>query len=246
MDKLEDILKLLNESRQQQILNELLYKNEEKDNSRSESQDTTKPPKQSMSPSRRQDLDRKRRYEQDALNRRLKRIEERERQKKLEEEQQALHIQQVTCMDLPMDWDNMYQHDERTQGVHADSVPDGLIISLSNLGKVDIEYISSITGVDYKTVILTLKGSIFQNPETWGECFYQGWETAEEYLSGNLRQKWQIADEANRKYNGYFNDNIFAIKKLLPSEVSTKDIYITLGSPWVPTDVIDAFINHIL
>ena len=103
-------------------------------------------------------------------------------------------------MDLPLDWNNIFNSDARTQGVHAESIPDALIMSLNTLGKVDIEYISSVTGADYKTVISTLKGSIYQNPLTWNECFYQGWETAEEYFSGNLMRKWNVANEANKEY----------------------------------------------
>ena len=169
------------------------------------------------------------------------------RQKELEEKkQQKAHVDEVTSMDLPLDWENMFAGDTRTEGVHADSIPDGLILSLSNLARVDIEYISAITGEDLKTVISALKGSIYQNPETWGECFYKGWETAEEYLSGNMVSKWKAAKEANKKYQGYFADNVKAIEKVLPPSVSTEDIYITLGSPWVPTDIIDDFIRHIL
>lgn len=180
--------------------------------------------------------------------------EEKRRQKELEKkrkerekaQKQARHIEQVTSMELPLDWENVFNTDKRTQGVHAQSISDGLIMSLSNLGYVDIEYISSITGEDYKTVITTLKGSIYQNPETWGECFYKGWETAEEYLSGNLMRKYNAAVEADKKYNGYFSDNIAAIKNVLPDVVAADDIYITLGSPWVPADIIDDFINYIL
>ena len=131
-------------------------------------------------------------------------------------------------MDLPLDWENAFNQDVRTQGIHADSISDGLIYSLSNLGRVDIEYISSITGEDYKTIICALKGSIYQNPETWGECFYKGWETSEEYLSGNMMRKWKSAKDANKEYNGYFADNIRAIEKVLPPTVATKDIYVTL------------------
>lgn len=173
---------------------------------------------------------------------------EREETRLREEEkkrQKDAHIQEVTSMDLPLDWENAFNQDVRTQGVHADSISDGLILSLSNLGMVNIEYISAITGENYKTIICALKGSIYQNPLTWNECFYQGWETAEEYLSGNLMRKWKAASEANKEYNGYFTDNIKAIEKILPPTVATKDIYVTLGSPWVPTDVIDDFIVYL-
>ncbi len=156
------------------------------------------------------------------------------------------HIQEVTSMDLPLDWENIFDTDERAIGVHMDSIPDALVKCITTLGCVDIEYIASITGEEYKTVINTLKGSIFQNPDTWGECFFKGWETAEEYLSGNLRRKLETAINANKEYKGFFNDNILAIKKVLPPLVASKDIYVTLGSPWVPTDVIDDFIVYLL
>ncbi len=176
-------------------------------------------------------------------------IEKREKKKKsdfLEEKRkEEEHVKKVTCMDLPLDWNNVFNTDKRTSGVHFDSISDALINCLTTIGEVDIEYISSVTGADYKTVIETLKGSIYQNPDSWGEVFYKGWETAEEYLSGNLMRKWQSAVEANKKYNDYFKDNLKAIEKVLPPTVATKDIYITLGSPWVPADIIDDFITYI-
>ena len=171
--------------------------------------------------------------------------EKREREAREAKERKEAHVREVTSMDLPLDWEKAFNQDVRTQGVHADSISDGLIYSLSNLGRVDIEYISSITGEDYKTIIGALKGSIYQNPETWGECFYKGWETSEEYLSGNMMRKWKAAKEADKEYNGYFADNIKAIEKVLPPTVAAKDIYVTLGSPWVPADIIDDFIIHL-
>ena len=155
------------------------------------------------------------------------------------------HVRKVTSMDIPMDWDNFFNSDERTRGVHTESISDALILSLTTLGKVDIEYISTVTGEDCKTVISSLKGAIYQNPQTWNECFYQGWETAEEYLSGNLMRKWKAAKAANAEYDGYFSENVKAIEKILPPMVATKDIYVTLGSPWVPVDVIDDFMLYL-
>lgn len=107
--------------------------------------------------------------EEDESKRKM--AEERARREREEAEQREAHIRDVTSMDLPMEWDNVFNSDERAREVHADSIPDALILSLSNLGRVDVEYISAITGSDYKTVICALKGSIYQNPNTWGECF---------------------------------------------------------------------------
>lgn len=61
-----------------------------------------------------------------------------------------------------------------------------------------------------------------------------------------MMRKWKAAKDANKEYNGYFADNIRAIEKVLPPTVATKDIYVTLGSPWVPADVIDDFIEYLL
>jgi hypothetical protein len=126
------------------------------------------------------------------------------------------------------------------------NIADALVLSQVTLGRVDIEYMASITGRDYKTVIESLRGAIYQNPDKWEECFYKGWETADEYLSGNIMHKYKIAKEANEAYNGYFDANIKALESVMEPDIEPKDIYVTLGSPWVPTDVIDDFILHLL
>jgi len=154
--------------------------------------------------------------------------------------------QDASDIDLPLDWDGLFDGNTDPAAVHADNISDGLILSLSNLGRVDIEYIASVTGEDMKTVICQLKGAIYQNPETWEECYYKGWETAEEYLSGNMVSKWKAAKAADWRYRGYFADNVKAIEAVLPPSLSADQIYITLGSPWVPADVIDDFICYML
>lgn len=182
----------------------------------------------------------------EALEKRKAAEKEQKRREQEEKERREAHIREVTCMDLPLDWENAFYSDPRTAGVHVESVSDALVMSLSTLGKVDIEYISSITGISYKEVISALRGSIYQNPDTWDECFYKGWETSDEYLSGNLMRKLKAAKEANEKYDGHFAENVEAITAVLPPTVATKDIYVTLGSPWVPADIIDEFIEYLL
>ncbi len=154
-------------------------------------------------------------------------------------------VEEVTSMELPMDWENFYETDPETAKTHVESVGDGFVKCLNQKGCVDIEYISAITGEDYKTVIDKLRGSIFQNPDTWGDCFFRGWETAEEYLSGNIRQKLKSAREADQLYHGYFAENVRALSRVLPASVTAEEIYVTLGSPWVPTDVIEDFLREI-
>ena len=155
------------------------------------------------------------------------------------------HVKQVTAMDLPMDFTNTFEDDIRAN-VRCDTIAEGLLVCMDALGMVDIEFISAITGEEMKTVIESLQGSIFQNPLYWNECFYKGWETADEYLSGNLMHKYALAKEANEAYNGYFDANIKALEDLIGPELSTDEIYITIGSPWVPADVMDEFILHMI
>ena len=155
------------------------------------------------------------------------------------------HVAEVTAMDLPLDYENAYAEDYRAN-IHCDSVADALLFSIDALGIVDIEFIAAITGEEIPTVIDKLRGSIYQNPLHWDECFYKGWETADQYLSGNLLHKLHLAEQANEEYDGYFADNIRALKEMIEPDIATDDIYVTLGSPWVPTDIIDDFILHLV
>ncbi|MBE6630886.1 MAG: hypothetical protein E7624_08580 [Ruminococcaceae bacterium] len=151
-----------------------------------------------------------------------------------------------TAIDLALDWDDVLDTESVDDGFQLHSISDALILSLSNLGRVDIEYITELCGEDHKTVLSALAGSIYQNPAKWNGHPYEGWETAEEYLSGNLRLKLQAAQRANKTYRNRFSSNVAALKKLLPETVEAEDIYVTLGSPWVPADVIDDFITQVL
>lgn len=183
----------------------------------------------------------KKKKEMEARNKRrqaaAKRAAARREKKRIE------HVNEVTRMDLPLDFVNAYEDDERASR-HCESMSDALMMSLDMLGLVDIEFIASVTGEDMKTVIESLRGSIYQNPLHWNEVFYKGWETADEYLSGNLMHKYQVAKEANEKYNGYFQQNVTALEGILEPDIATEDIYVTLGSPWIPTDIIDDFIAY--
>ncbi len=147
--------------------------------------------------------------------------------------------------ELPMDWDIVFDSGIPEQETQTQHIPDALVHCLTTLGRVDIDYIAALTGTDCKTVIAALKGAIYQNPLTWNGSFYEGWETADEYLSGNLIKKRQEARAANAKFSGLFADNIKAIDAVLPPAVAADDIYVTLGSPWLPADLIDEFIRTV-
>lgn len=173
-----------------------------------------------------------------------KELKRREKVKK-ETEAEEKRIEEITSMEIPLDWSNAFDDSEVVKGVHAETAADALILSLNELGYVDIEYISKITNMSLKDVIFDLKGSIYQDPERWEECFYKGWVLSDEYLSGNLLKKLKIAEEANTKYKGFFEDNVNAIKRILPKAISSSDIYITLSSPWIPREIVKEFIYQI-
>ena len=179
----------------------------------------------------------KQKMAEDEKRRRMAEVRAAKRAEKKRKERAA----QITAMELPLDYVNQYDDDARAN-VHCDTISEGLLVSLDALGLVDIEFISSVTGEEMKTVIDALKGSIYQNPLHWEECYYKGWETSDEYLSGNLMHKLAIAKEANEEYPGIFDDNIKALQEVIDPDLDTDEIYITLGSPWVPADVIDDFI----
>ena len=149
---------------------------------------------------------------------------------------------------MEMDFDNVFNDVPEVEEIEGTSSSDGLVLSLTTLGKVDIEYISKVTNKTMEDVIAELKGSIFQNPLTWEETYYKGWETKEEYLSGNLRTKYKIAEEANKKYGEIFTPNLEAINKITEgsANITIDEIYFTLGSPWIPEEVIQNFLAYIL
>ncbi len=151
---------------------------------------------------------------------------------------------------LSIDWDDLFTDVPKSDGCGEVkmSIEDAFIASLNHRARVDIEYISELSGEDMKTVISTLqaRGAIYQNPLKWQECYYLGFESADEYLSGNILEKINAAKAANEAHQGYFQRNITALRKVLPKRTRAEDIYATIGSPWLPAEIIDQFIVHLL
>ena len=148
-------------------------------------------------------------------------------------------------LDLDEGYSNPYALDPKASAMKAESPEEGLLLSLANLGRVDIEYIAKVSSLSPKKVISCLKGSIYQNPETWSGDLLRGWETSDEYLSGCISAKLDAAQKADRKRPGYFSENVEALLKVMPKMAVSKDVYISLGSPWIPNEVIEDFISHI-
>lgn len=127
----------------------------------------------------------------------------------------------------------------RQRITHADSPKDALVASLNEKGAVDLEYMRDLTGSDVETLTRELSGLIYLNPES-GQ-----WETADAYLTGNVKAKLAEA-KAAAKDDARYNENIEALERVQPAPLTASDISVRLGSTWVPADVVAAFTKELL
>jgi N12 class adenine-specific DNA methylase len=106
---------------------------------------------------------------------------------------------------------------------------EGLLVSLNERGRVDLDTIAALYGRDGDTVLAELGELVFLDPETGA------YETRDAYLSGNVRKKLAAAREAG------IEPNIKALEAIQPEDILPGDIDANLGAPWIPVDVIRAF-----
>lgn len=127
---------------------------------------------------------------------------------------------------------------------------DALVGCVNRYGRVDIKYISATCGLPVERVVTDLRGTIFQDPTIFDDEFpwnvYDGWLLRSQYLCGNIWDKLVTARKMNRKFSGHFQDNIKALKSVLPDALELEDIHISLGAPWVPVEVYIDFIADLL
>ena len=116
---------------------------------------------------------------------------------------------------------------------------DALILSISEKARVDIEYMSNLTGKTEQELVKELEGSIYKDP------MKEIYVTADEYLSGNVREKLKIAEEF-AKNNPEYEKNVDSLKKVKPQDLSASEISIRLGATWIPTEIIEQFIFELL
>lgn len=135
---------------------------------------------------------------------------------------------------------------DSSKQARAHSVQDALLYSLDELGEINFLYMSALSGKTRQEIIDELYGVIFQNPEKIYDDEDQGWETADEYLSGDIYHKYNAALYACKKYGSQYEVNVKALENIFPKKLEYAEIYVTLGSPWLPTDVIDDFILELL
>lgn len=129
---------------------------------------------------------------------------------------------------------------------HVDTAAEALAVSISEKACVDLGFMASLMGGSEKTeqIKADLKGVIYKNPEKGGDEL-SGWETAAEYLSGNIREKLTAAEKAAAD-NHIYKENVQALESVIPERIEAGDIRVKLGAPWIDEKYITQFIYEIL
>ncbi len=127
----------------------------------------------------------------------------------------------------------------RSAPQRVDDARSALLVTLAERGQVDLELLRSLFRLSEAEVLVQLKGLIFFNPEN------QRWETDDDYLSGNVREKLWAAEAAVRT-DHRFQANVEALRQVQPEDLTPADIDARLGSSWLPCEDIQAFAEHLL
>ena len=130
----------------------------------------------------------------------------------------------------------------KTEITSVDNANDALIVSLSEKARVDITFMQKLCNMDMDKMLKDLDGEIFNVPE-YGEPNH--WVTADEYLSGNVREKLNIAEHF-AETDERFNVNVKYLKEVQPKDLSASEISVRLGSTWIPPEDIKVFIEYLL
>ena len=123
---------------------------------------------------------------------------------------------------------------------HVDTALEALTLSIAEKARVDFEYMSSLTGMTEDELKHDLVGEIFKIPHT--ENTYQ---TASEYLSGDIRAKLREAEEI-AEYDADFNINVSALKQAMPEPLKAGDIDVKLGATWIDPKYYEQFMYELL
>ena len=130
----------------------------------------------------------------------------------------------------------------KRQITKVDTADEALIISIKERAKVDLDYMHNLCEIDIDKIIESLQGVIFRVPDRGN---HNNWVTADEYLSGNVREKLKIAEEF-AKEDSSFNINVEKLKEVIPKDLGASEIGVKLGSTWIPPEIIRQFIFELL
>ena len=126
----------------------------------------------------------------------------------------------------------------------VDTAVEALALSIGEKARVDMEYMSRLTGKDEENLFSDLKGVVFLNPN-YKEGVNEKYLPADEYLSGNVRQKWAIA-KAKAEQDPQYQINADALAQVQPTDLTASEISVRLGATWLDTEYVRRFIFETL
>ena len=128
----------------------------------------------------------------------------------------------------------------------VDTAVEALALSIGEKAHVDMDYMSRLTGKDEETLFSDLKGVIFLNPAYTGENDgHEKYLPADEYLSGNVRQKWAVA-QGKAEQDPQHQINADALARVQPTDLTASEISVRLGATWLDTEYVRRFIFETL
>lgn len=129
----------------------------------------------------------------------------------------------------------------------VDTASEALAVSLGEKATIDMDYMMELSGKLENEIFEDLKGVIFLNPlYEYGNSYEPKYLMADEYLSGNVREKLRIAKNSAELYPEDYKVNVEALQKVQPKDLTASEISVRLGATWLPSDDVQEFIFHLL
>lgn len=129
----------------------------------------------------------------------------------------------------------------------VDTASEALAVSMGEKAFVDMEYMCSLTGKPEQEIYEELKGVIFLNPMYgYGGSDEQKYLMADEYLSGNVREKLAWAKKSAEVYPEDYKINVEALEKVQPKDLTASEIFVQLGTTWLPEEIAQQFMYEFL
>lgn len=130
---------------------------------------------------------------------------------------------------------------------HVDTASEALAVSIGEKAKIDMEFMQSLTGKTEQELFADLNGVIFLNPEhTYENDGREKYLPADEYLSGNVRKKLELAKRSAELYPDDYSVNVEALAQIQPKDLSASEITVRLGTTWIPAEYFKQFTFELL
>ena len=129
----------------------------------------------------------------------------------------------------------------------VDTASEALAVSMGEKADIDMEYMCQLSGKSEQEVFEELKGVIFLNPlYGQGNPDEQKYLMADEYLSGNVREKLEVARRSAKLYPDDYNINVEVLERVQPKDLTASEISVRLGATWIPPEIVQQFIYEFL